>query len=88
MYYNQYTGYEFDGEVTVGHKYTPYELRKNEQRQAKGTSLRCLFPIKIKTIGKSDHNFYKKCGTNKEQKQQLVPDKDLGSVVLFGWNEA
>jgi len=25
---------------------------------------------------------------NKEQKQQLVPDKDLGSVVLFGWNEA
>ena len=45
------------------------------------------FEIK-KTIGNSTHNFYKKCDTNKEQKQQLVPDKDLGSVVLFGWNEA
>ena len=42
----------------------------------------------LKTIGNSTHNFYKKCDTNKEQKQQLVPDKDLGSVVLFGWNEA
>jgi len=45
------------------------------------------FEIK-KTIGNSTHNFYKKCDTNKEQKQQLVPDKDLGRVVLFGWNEA
>ena len=45
------------------------------------------FEIK-KTIGNSTHNFYKKCDINKEQKQQLVPDKDLGSVVLFGWNEA
>ena len=42
----------------------------------------------LKTIGNSTHNFYKKCDTNKEQKQQLVPGKDLGSVVLFGWNEA
>ena len=24
----------------------------------------------------------------KNKKQRLVPDKDLGSVVLFGWNEA
>ena len=30
------------------------------------------FEIK-KTIGNSTHNFYKKCDTNKEQKQQLVP---------------
>ena len=45
------------------------------------------FEIK-KTIGKSAHNFYKKCDTNKEQKQQLDPDKDLGSVLIFGWNEA
>jgi len=42
----------------------------------------------LKTIGNSAHNFYKKRDTNKEQKQQLVPDKDLGSVVLFEWNEA
>ena len=42
----------------------------------------------LKTIGKSTHNFYKKCDTNKEQKQQLVPNTDLGSVVLFGWDEA
>ena len=27
----------------------------------------------LKTIGNSTHNFYKKCDTNKEQKQQLVP---------------
>ena len=27
----------------------------------------------LKTIGKSTHNFYKKCDTNKEQKQQLDP---------------
>ena len=39
------------------------------------------FEIK-KTIGNSTHNFYKKCDTNKEQKQQLVPDKDLGRVVI------
>ena len=30
------------------------------------------FEIK-KTIGNSTHNFYKKCDTNKEQKQQLDP---------------
>ena len=41
----------------------------------------------LKKIGNSTHNFYKKYDTNKEQKQQLVPDKDLGSVVLFGWKE-
>ena len=30
------------------------------------------FEIK-KTIGNSTHNFYKKCDTNKEQKQQFDP---------------
>ena len=39
------------------------------------------FEIK-KTIGNFTHIFYKKCDTNKEQKQQLVPDKDLGRVVI------
>jgi len=27
----------------------------------------------LKTIGNTTHNFYKKCDTNKEQKQQLDP---------------
>jgi len=36
----------------------------------------------LKTIGNSTHNFYKKCDTNKEKKQRLIPDKDFGRVVI------
>ena len=52
------------------------------------------FKIK-KTIGKSTHNFYKKCDTNKEQKQQLDPSPLTPYVyqgqtkkeVKSAWNE-